>query len=214
MALNNLSLGQLLFIIIVPSVVVIIAVVIILLLVRHKRQKIDFKMKYYKRIYKIAMDKDYYLINNFLFRIDDSHVARIDHILFAEKYIYIISDSFFDGDIIGKENDPSIVLTDKTGKKYYCDNPILNNQKLVTKLSMVTGISPQLLIGITLINDDCQCGIQTTNKSFYIIQSKKSKQLIAAIESRPINKINQEQLAKAVKAIDKLNRRKRRGEKK
>ena len=29
----------------------------------------DFKYFYYKRLYKIAMDKDYYLINDFLFKI-------------------------------------------------------------------------------------------------------------------------------------------------
>ena len=155
------------------------------------------------------MDKDYYLINDFLFRIDDSHVARIDHILFADKYIYIISDSYFDGDICGKENDNSIIFINKMGQKNYEDNPLLNNKKILQKLCLITGISPSLMIGVCLINDNCRCGVSTTSKSFYLVQSAKFKSLVRAIESRDIGNINKEQLASAVKAIDKLNRTKK-----
>ena len=214
MVLNKLTLGQLLFVIIVPSIVVIIIAVILFLVFRQKNVKKEFKMHYYKTIYKIAMDNDYYLINNFLFKVSDSLVARIDHILFADKYIYIISDCYYDGDIMGKENDVSIIVTDKKGKRHYEDNPILANQKLINKLCLVTGIDHNLIVGITIINDRCLCGIETSSKNFYIIQNNKVKKLVKAIESRPINRIKPEQLENAVKAIDKLNRRKRRGEQK
>ena len=171
--------------------------------------KQDYKYFYYNRIYKLAMDKDYYLINNFLFRIDDTHVGKIDHILFANKYIYIVNDCFYDGDIDGKENDPSIIFINKLGRKNYEDNPIVNNKKIMNRLSLVTGINTSLMIGITLINDNCSCAINTTTKNYYVVRSNKFRALVKAIESRPIGNINPEQLANAVKAIDKLNRRKR-----
>ena len=44
-----------------------------------------------------------------------------------------------------------------------------------------------------------------------MIQRGRLKALIRAIESRDIGEINKDQLASAVKAIDKLNRRKRKG---
>ena len=212
--LNLLSVGQIAFLIIVPTVVLLAISLTVYFIIRHKRMKNDFKMFYYKRIYKLEMDKDYYLINNFLFKIDDSHVGRIDHILFAEKYIYIMNDFYFDGDITGKENDKSIILIDKMGKKSYYDHPITLNKLMVSRLAMVTGMNPSLFIGICVINDNCQCGVTTSSKNFYIIQSDNLRALIKAIESRDIAKINQKQLASAVKAIDKLNRRKRRGDKK
>ena len=212
--LNLLSVGQIAFLIIVPTVVLLAISLTVYFIIRHKRMKNDFKMFYYKRIYKLAMDKDYYLINNFLFKIDDSHVGRIDHILFAEKYIYIMNDFYFDGDITGKENDKSIILIDKMGKKSYYDHPITLNKLMVSRLAMVTGMNPSLFIGICVINDNCQCGVTTSSKNFYIIQNDNLRALIKAIESRDIAKINQKQLASAVKAIDKLNRRKRRGDKK
>lgn len=214
MLFNLLSIGQIAFLVIVPLIVVAIIVLVIFLIVRHKSIKTNFKYRYYKRIYKISMDNDYYLINDFLFKIDDTHVARVDHILFGDKYIYIVNDFYYPGDISGKENDKSIILIDQKGKKVYEDNPIEINKKLVRRLALAVGINPSLMIGVSLINDDCGCGIATSTKNFYIIQSKKFKQLVKAIESRNISEINKEQLAAAVKAIDKLNRRKKRGEQK
>ena len=205
----NLSVGQIAFLIIVPTIVVIAIAVLIYLLNRRQMMKNNFKYFYYKRLYKIAMDRDYYLINDFLFKIDDSHVGRIDHILFADKYIYIMTDSYFNGDIIGKEDDKSVIVLGRDGKKYYDDNPLITNKKLINKLSLITGINPALIIGICIINDNCRYGIQTSSKSFYYIQSNKLKALIKAIESRQVGTINKEQLASAVKSIDKLNRRKR-----
>lgn len=204
-----ISNGQLAFFIVVPTVILIVLGFALYFLIRSRMMKKDFKYFYYKRLYRLAMDKDYYLINNFIFKIDDSHVGRIDHILFGDKYIYLINDSYFDGDIEGKENDRSLILINKVGKKYYVDNPIIDNRNILTKLAIVTGIDKSLLISISLINDNCHSGVITSSNSSYIIQSNKMKYLIKAIESRPIGKINAKELANAVKAIDKLNRRKR-----
>lgn len=217
MIFSNLKPAQIAFLIIVPIVVIAVAITIFLLIylpLRRRKMRTNFKYYYYKYVYKIAMDKDYYLINDFLFRIDKSHVARIDHILFGDKYIYILIDSYFDGDIDGKEDDTSIIRVERNGKKYYEDNPMLVSKKLVNKLSLVTGIDQSLMIGVCMINKDCSCGVVTTSKNFYIVQCSRFKQLVKAIESRPINPINQEQLASAVKAIDKLNRRRKKGEQK
>ena len=203
------TVGQWAFIIVVPIVVLIVLFLIVFFPLKNRKMKQDYKYFYYKRIYKLAMDKDYYLINNFLFRIDDTHVGKIDHILFANKYIYIVNDCFYDGDIDGKENDPSIIFINKLGRKNYEDNPIVNNKKIMNRLSLVTGINTSLMIGITLINDNCSCAINTTTKNYYVVRSNKFRALVKAIESRPIGNINPEQLANAVKAIDKLNRRKR-----
>ncbi len=207
----NLSIGQIAFLIVVPVVVIVAIVLLIYFINRRRLMKMNFKLYYYKKIYKIVMDKDYYLINDFLFKIDDSHVGRIDHIIFADKYIFVINDFYYHGNITGKEDDKSIIVLDKNGKKYYDDNPLILNRKLISKLSLITGINQSLIIGISLINSDCEFGIQISSKSFYIIQCNKLKALIKAIESRDVGNINKDQLASAVKSIDKLNRRNRSG---
>ena len=80
---------------------------------------------------------------------------------------------------------------------------------LASKLSSSTGLDASMLIGITLINDDCKVEVQSESKQFYIIQRKKLPALIKAIESRPVEKINEQQLAKAVQSIAKENKRKK-----
>ena len=47
------------------------------------------------------------------------------------------------------------------------------------------------------------------SKQFYIIQRKRFPALIRAIEKRPLPAINEQQLANAVQAIAKANRRKK-----
>lgn len=207
MILTKLNAGQIAFIIIVPIVVLAALFVAIYFPVRKRRMGTNFKYYYYRFVYKEALVQDLYLINNFMFKIDDTHYGRIDHILFANKYIYIINDYYFDGDIEGKDTDASLIFISKTGKKKYTDNVLIENKKLISKLSLVTGINSSLMIGISLINKDCNCGVVTSSKNHYIVQANKFKMLLNAIESRPIGDINQEQLAAAVKAIDKLNRK-------
>ena len=211
---SSLNAGQIAFIIIVPLVVSVGVFFLIYFPIRKKKMKENFRYFYYRYIYKIALDNDYYLINDFHFRIDERHIAIIDHILFANKYIYIITDNYFDGDIDGKENDPSIILIGRTGKKVYTDNIIINNARLIKKLSVITGIGQSLMIGINLVNNNCNCAVKTTAKNAYIIQANKFRNLVKAIESRPIGDINKEQLDAAVKAVNKLNRKKKANAKK
>ena len=89
MLFSKLTTPQLIFLIVVPIIVLLILFALFLVIfipIRRKQKQKNFKYFYYKKIYKIAMDRDYYLINDFLFRIDNSYVARIDHILFGDKF--------------------------------------------------------------------------------------------------------------------------------
>lgn len=214
MSLINLSNGQIAFLIIVPIIVIAGLFCAIFFPLHKRKMRKEFKYYYYRFIYKEALYQDLYLINNFMFKIDDTHVGKIDHILFANKYIYIINDYYFDGDIEGKDTDASLIFISRTGKKKYMDNLLLDNKKLISKLSLITGINSSLMIGISLVNKNCNVGVSSSSKHHYIVQANKFKMLLNAIESRPIGNINQEQLAKAVQAIDKLNRKTKKNAKK
>lgn len=209
MIFSGLNLLQIIFLVVTPIVVIALVVFFIVIPINKKREKKHFKEYCYKSIYKIAFDEDYYLINNLLFRVDPTKVARIDHILFGNKYIYIIIDAYFEGDLTGKETDKSLILINERGKKYYTDNQYLVSKALVKSLADSTGIDNSLLIGIVVVNNNCKLSIETTNKQYYLIQKNKLKRLIRAIESRNVGNINAAQLEALVKAIDKLNRTKK-----
>lgn len=207
--MNGLTSLQIIFIV-TASVFVVAILLFFLLFFRYKHvTKQNFRNFYYKKVYKIAFAEDYYLINNFLFRLDEEHMANIDHILFGNKYIYLIVDYFFEGDLTGEERNNSFIYFNKFGKKFYTPNVLDISENILNRISLLTGIEKSLLIGITLINDRCRIGVESHRKSVYMIQRKRIKKLIKAIESRNVGNINEEQLHDAVLAINKLNRRNR-----
>ena len=207
--LISLTTMQLAFVIIVPIVVVLFLVVVLYFPISSAYRRHHFQTHFYKRVYKVALENDYYLINQYLFKIDTSKLAMVDHILFGEKYIYVILSKYYEGDLLGKSSDKSLIFISHKGKKCYTDNPIIQSKQLSSKLSSATGLDASLLIGVILINDDCKVEVQSDSKQFYIIQRKRFPALIKAIESRPVNEINEAQLAKAVQSIAKQNKRKK-----
>ena len=200
---------QLAFVIIVPAVVFVFLVICLYFPISRVYRRKHFQIHYYKKVYRVALDHDYFLINQFVFKIDNSKVASVDHILFGNKYIYVISSKYYQGDLVGKYNDKSLIFISHKGKKCYTDNPYNQVKQLASKLSSSTGVDASLMIGIVLVNDDCKVAVQSESKQFYIIQRKRFSALIKAIESRPVEEINQTQLAKAVQSIAKQNKRKK-----
>ena len=207
--LANLTNIQLAFVIIVPIILFVFLVICLYFPISGAYRRKYFQIHFYKKVYRVALDHDYYLINQFVFKIDSSKNATVDHILFGNKYIYAIISKFYQGDLIGKYADKSLIFISHKGKKCYTDNPYNEAKFLASKLSSSTGIDASLMIGIVLINDDCKVAVQSESKQFYIIQRKRLPALIKAIESRPVETINESQLAKAVQSIAKLNKRKK-----
>lgn len=208
MALLNLTTLQIIFLILTPTILIFLLVFFVIIPIKQYRIRKNFSEYCYKAIYKLAFDEDYYLINNFKFKAE-TKVATIDHILFAKKYFYIIIDTYYDGDLIGKENDKSLILVDKHGQKFYTENEFQVCKTLVDYLNAATGISKDLMIGIAIVNNECKIGVESKSKQYYIIQRNKFKKLIKAIESRDLGPINEQQVEEVVKAIDKLNRTKK-----
>ena len=207
--LTELKPVQLAFFIIAPAVISIFLAICLYFPISHAYNRKHFQIHYYKRVYKVALENDYYLINQFLFKVDSSKLANVDHILFGNKYIYVITSKYYQGDLIGKYHDKSLIFISHKGKKCYTDNPFNQAKYLASKLSSSTGIDASLMIGIILVNDDCKVAVQSDSKQFYIIQRKRFASLIKAIESRPVGEINPTQLQKAVQSIAKQNKRKK-----
>ena len=200
---------QLAFVIIVPIVLLLFLFICIYVPASGAYRRKHFQIHFYKQVYRVALNNDYYLINQFVFKVDSSKNATVDHILFGNKYIYVIISKYYQGDLVGKHLDKSLIFISHKGKKCYTDNPFNETKFLTSKLSSSTGIDASLMIGIVLINDDCKVAVQSESKQFYIIQRKRLGALIKAIESRPVEKINENQLGKAVQSIAKLNKRKK-----
>ncbi len=161
-----------------------------------------------KFIYHIALYNDFYLINKMDLPIDSDHRAHIDHILFGEKYIYVIKDKYYNGSLAGKENDESwVYFPDDRRKSRYIDNPLKINRQRTEKLSLFTGLSEDLFISVVVVNNDCLLEkYESNSRRDYVVQIGKLNKLIEAIESRQVPKINDEQLEQAVQDIARINK--------
>lgn len=208
MLLLTLSTLQILFLILAPIVVVSLLLFFVIIPLKEWHIKNHFREYCHKLIYKVAFSEDYYLINDLKFKVDNKSV-NIDHILFGNKYFYVIIDTYLPGDLIGKENDKSLILIDRHNQKYYTENQFQTCKTLMDYLNVKTGINKDLLIGIALVNNDCQIGVESNSKQLYILQRNKFKKLIKAIESRDVGKINQQEADAFVKSLNEMNRNKK-----
>ena len=163
----------------------------------------NFKKVFYKRINKIVLNHDYLLINDLVLKDHNGKICTIDHIVFAEKYIYVIKDRYYRGAISGQKDDNVWFFYGKKGVKEEFENPMHINEKRIQKLSNITHFDNEYFISIILINDNAIVknlkGMNTKNS--FIIPKSKFKKLIKTIESKDVPDIDQKGLEKAVLEI-------------
>ena len=167
---------------------------------------------YGKKIYRYALHNDLYLINVLELKGNDDQLIKIDHLLFGNKYIYIIKDFYMPGNIEAKENDPSFIYTTlgKNPKKYYIDNFLFKNDELAKKVSSNLGLSRSLFIPISIVDNDADFGdFHPEIKDNYLIHISNFNKLIDSLESRKVAPLNDEQLKYAVKDVNRLNERRK-----
>lgn len=204
------------FLIVLAAVLVLVLVVLSYAPLRRVYIRRHLVKIYYKTVHKVALYGDYFLINQLILKIDETNQLEINHLLLADKYIYVINDAFYPGKLTGKMEDESLLFAFGFGRRRKApkvvDNPLKRNRTRIEKLALITGLDLDLFISIVLVNDDGDFSeIASINKMDYIIQRKDFLKLVNAIEKRPVVEINAIQLAAAVADINRLNLRKLRG---
>lgn len=167
---------------------------------RHFRKYIG------RKLYKIAQDHDYCLIQDFTMRLDSQHTAHFDHILFGNKYFYCIVDKAWKGSVIGHARDEKwLYYQPRTNMKQSIKNPIHVNQLRMEKFSLLTGIDPEMLIDIVVVNDDCLFSCHgLRSESTYMVYASALKKLIDSIEHRDIPPFDNEAIEKVVSSVYQL----------
>jgi len=196
-------------------VLVLFALVSIFLFFRKKiLQRFALLRYFYPVVRKTAVYYDYYLINKLEIQLVSNESLFIDHMLFGNKYIYVINDYLFKGVLTGNAQDSKWILKDKKGQEIMVDSPLLKNKKLVEKLSLRTSLDHATFIAITLVSKDTKItDLEVNDSSNFVIDTRDFMKLILKIESRDIAPLNAEELKKRVHEIDDLNLRREKGSK-
>lgn len=210
---NENPVGFITFIMAIVLGVILVLFLIIFPFARRHYMIKNFQKSYYKEIRKIADLSDYYLINNLVIRNNNKLVCRIDHVLFGNKYIYVIKDRYYRGAISGNKDDVTWFFYASNKKKFEIDNPMTVNEQRLDKLSLVTQIDKSFFISIVLINDNCviKNAAELNKENSFIVSRKNLKKIIKSIEKRNVKRMDPKQLEFAVQDISRLFGRKRGG---
>ena len=110
---------------------------------------------FYHRALKVSRDGDFYLVNNLHLKTGNESFVKIDHIIGGDKFIFVITDRYYDGALNAKANEASWFYYQKGGKKIDIPNPLLENRLAMERLSIASGINISFMVGIVMVNDDC-----------------------------------------------------------
>ena len=195
---------------IVLAVLLVAAVLFFIFFPRIKRNVIlkNYKKYFGKKIYNIALNEDYYLINGLKLKTRLSHYVTADHVLFGNKYIYVIQDFTFVGEIKAKEVDNTWIAypSKKGGQPYYIKNHLLIGKNNVERIAEETGLDKNFFISILLVNNDIDfLDLKVKSDTSILTKIKDLKKTIMSYEYRDIASINDEQLKYAVKDIAAMN---------
>ena len=159
---------------------------------------------YGRKVYRLAMNKDYYLINLLTLKSHDNSKLVIDHLMFANKFIYVFYDFYSECDLYGKSSDHSFLLKGKS-KNSYVDNPVLKAKQQLRELSTIINLDESLFVPIALLNDSCN--IINYGDEHSLVYVRKLKKVIEYYESQDVKPLNQEQMMYAVHDISNINLR-------
>ena len=201
-----------LFISLAVLLVLVILFIIFYPRIIRRRYKKNYVSIYGKKIYRYALHNDLYLINELELKCNDDQHITIDHLLFGNKYIYVILDYYLPGLIEAKINDQSFLYTsmEKNAQKVYIDNLLLRNENITKKLAFNLGLNPSLFVSLSLVDNDSEFKeLKIDKKDNYMIHIANFKKLLDKLEARNVPPLNDDQLKYTVKDVFKLNERRK-----
>ena len=100
---------------------------------------------FYKKIYKVVRNADFFLVNNLVFKSGDEVVCTVPHVIGGDKFLYLISEYYCDGCLEARGEDRSWICYFRDGTKSNISNLIYANQKMVGDFSLRLGFSQNMI---------------------------------------------------------------------
>ena len=118
-------------------------------------EKRSYRHKVYRVLHYYVEETDQLLVNNAEVKIKgEEEPVHFDHVVLADKYIYVIQDLYFDGGIYGNLSDPYIWMKDNKGKTMRIANPVLLNKKRIEALEDMLNLNhdDQIFVSVIVYN--------------------------------------------------------------
>lgn len=171
-------------------------------LIKKKILSARYKQFYYRYVERVVNYNDYYLINNLSFDAGDSKTLTIDHLIGGNKFIYVIIDYYIDGGMKINPLDPIAYLYKKNDVKVQMANPLQVVSHSMNKLSSISGISSDFLVGIVLANDDANINlIENSQSNVNIVKLRDLSKFVTNYEKKPVSVFVPRQLWQAIQDL-------------
>lgn len=171
------------------AIALICGIIIGFIFINRKLNKINAYL-IWKKLYKLAKDYDYYLLNNV--NLDYEGVSfHISHLLIADKNIYVISSRYYSGNLSSNniyDNEISVTYP-STNQIELINNPIIYNENrcnfFIRKFIDSNNESLNDIVkSIVITNDSINYDFKNSdlNKNSYLCHKKEVYNLIIKIE--------------------------------
>ena len=170
--------------------------------IRRKLYRNSYKRLYYNDVNRVVRNNDFYLINGLSFDVGESQTLTIDHLVGGDKYLYVIIDYYVEGTLKIDPRKPTSFLYVKGDTKLEIANPIQVVRHSMNKLSSISGIADDFLIGIVLINNDCNAlPFENPDSAVNIVRLKDASRFIENCEKAPVKPFRAKQLWQAIQDL-------------
>lgn len=163
-------------------------------------EKITFKKKVYKTLYKIAKNYDLYLLNKVAIKVGNK-IIHFDHLLFGDKYIYCVGRNYYSYGIDGKMSDPSWFSYNHRGKNKIINNPMKLHRERVNYFASLITSSKELFVACVIVNNSCLLRnvIDGEDKYSKVINLKNFEKLVKNYErDNSVSEIDPQLLSRLV----------------
>ncbi|MBQ9730641.1 MAG: NERD domain-containing protein [Bacilli bacterium] len=157
-----------------------------------------------KKIKRLVNENDYLYLHDLCLRLDAGKYINVDHVVIADKYIYIIESKFWLGYVFGNDEDEKWLLNDGKGT-IYVDNPLKTARFKSKIMANVLNISADNFVNIVCIAD---CGkikeVNIKDNAYKVLGEKETLTYILEKEKHArINVYKSEEVEKiALKLYD------------
>lgn len=192
------------FIYILIGLLALLVVVVSVIATYYFKKHADKVCKYFiwRKLYNLAQDYDYYLLNDVNIKIDPNVSVHIDHLLIADKNIYIIVSRYYIGNIVQDEKQYgkiNIVSSDNLLLETNVSDPIVYNELRRQKMAerfLGDGVDTSSFKSIVVVdnNIDYKFDPDIITPNSFICHKKEVRKLILKIEKEsnydPLNVVN------------------------
>lgn len=194
------------FVIVAIALGVALFLLFFLMPIKRALQKKNLAKLFYPKVMKVARDNDYYLINNLALDVGKKEPLLIHHLVAGDKFIYVITDVFYEGAVNTNKEDNRWIYYYKKGSKGSVPNPLKINEFALETLSIQSGIAPSYLVGLVIVNNDCYENAQEGEEQL-LVPIRNLEKVIASYESRDVKPFVKEELWQTVKDLHDLSER-------